>query len=171
MIYLFTIYRITIATTFLLSALSKVRDFTSFEDAVQSFRILPVHFVKLVSFLFLASEILIATFLFMEPTYTLGFFLSLGLLLVFSIAIVTVLLRNIQTSCNCFGPSYNTLSSYDLVRNFFVGVICVAGLISQSLVSNSQIDLLGITFCIAISLVVAMLFSSFSDIAKLVFNQ
>ena len=51
-----------------------------------------------------------------------GFLLASLLLLIFSIALLTVLLWKLETPCNCFGPSAKPVSPYDVSRNIvFIG--------------------------------------------------
>jgi hypothetical protein len=55
--------------------------------------------------------------------------MAIFLLLAFSIAIGSALIKNNKASCNCFGSGKEALSQYELVRNAGLILCAVSGLL------------------------------------------
>ncbi len=115
-IYLLAFCKITLGLLFLISFLSKLNSFSQYVATVRDFQLLPKSFTRLAAVLVLISELLIVLFLFKWPG--IAFCLASILLVIFSAAFASVLVRNIQTTCNCFGTSQHPISQVDLLRNF-----------------------------------------------------
>ena len=115
-IYLLAFCKITLGLLFLISFLSKLKSFSQYVATVSEFRLLPKSFTRLAAVLILISELLVVIFLF--KWQVVAFWLASILLIIFSTAFISVLFRNIQVTCNCFGPSQHPVSQADLVRNF-----------------------------------------------------
>lgn len=115
-IYLLAFCKITLGLLFLISAISKLKSFPQYVATVSNFRLLPESFTRLAAVLVLISELLIVLFLF--KWQVVAFYLASIMLIIFSAAFASVLFRNIQTTCNCFGTSQHPISQADLVRNF-----------------------------------------------------
>jgi len=136
MLYVLAFCRIVIGIVFAFSFLRKTRSVSTFEQTITQFSILPKRFSRVVALLLLSGEIVVALLVtiggaFLES----GFLLSILLLLVFSSALVSVLHRNIQTSCNCFGSAQKQVSSVDVWRN--VGFV-VCALIGYGTLARSN---------------------------------
>ena len=117
--------RLVLGFVFTLSLIGKLRNIQAFRQTILTFRLLPDQFVGGATYLFLGSELLVVLgsilgnrFLF--PT----FLLAALLLLLFSGAMASVLVRQIRTSCNCFGKSDKPVAVTDLWRNG--GLLCCA---------------------------------------------
>ena len=115
-LYLFAFCKIVVAIVFALSCFSKFRDFSQFIETIRNFRLLPPFIIPFSASLFLSSELLVIVLLFTWPF--MAFLLGASLLLIFSVALATVLMRKIQTPCHCFGHSKQLISSIDFIRNF-----------------------------------------------------
>lgn len=115
-IYLLAFCKITLGLLFLISFFSKLKSFSQYVATVSDFRLLPKSFTRLAAVLVLISELLIVLFLF--KWQVIAFCLASILLIIFSAAFASVLFRNIQTTCNCFGTSQHPISQADLLRNF-----------------------------------------------------
>lgn len=117
-IFFLTFCRIVIGSVFVVSFLGKIRNVAAFQITIANFRLLPKNLTKGAVVLFLLSEfIVIACMVIGYKLLSIGFLLATFLLVVFSIALVTVLVRKIQTPCNCFGTSLKVISYYDVARN------------------------------------------------------
>jgi hypothetical protein len=149
-IYLLAFCKITLGLLFLISFFSKLRTFSQYVNTINDFRLLPESFTRLAAVLVLISELLIVLFLF--KWQVIAFCLASMLLLIFSAAFASVLVRNIQTTCNCFGTSQHPISQVDLFRNFgFLLCSCGGGWLatkSEMTVSLAPLHL-GITGLIA----------------------
>lgn len=117
--------RLALGFVFALSLLGKLRNVQAFRQTIRAFQLLPDWSVGTAMLLFLGSEFLVVLgsilgnrFLF--PT----FLLATLLLILFSAAMTSVLVRRIQTSCNCFGKSDKAVAVTDLWRNG--GLLCCA---------------------------------------------
>lgn len=124
-VYFSIFCRVTFIVLFAWSTWSKVRNFAAFKEAIMRFAILPQRLVLPASCLALVSELSVVTLLIAGHVWAqAGFVLATALLLVFSVAMISVLRRGINTSCNCFGHSDRNLSSVEVWRN--LGLLCLA---------------------------------------------
>lgn len=121
--FLLAFCQVVVGCVFAASSFTKVKDFSPYLTAVGAFRLIPKPFVRIGAMLLLICEILVVVLLFIWPT--IAFSLAAVLLLLFSVALTTVLLRGIQTTCNCFGSSSHPVSYTDLIRN--AGLLLCAG--------------------------------------------
>jgi hypothetical protein len=110
-------------------ATTRVCDLPGFVRAVAGFALLPQPLVRAAALLFLAGEVaVVGLLLFGGPFLAAGFGLALGLLLLFSLALATVLIRGLQTPCHCFGATDKAISRYDLWRNLGFVAVALLGL-------------------------------------------
>lgn len=127
--YFLMFCRITIAFLFTFSFSSKILALEDFEVAVRDFKLLPRHWNKTAALLFLGLEFSTAA-LVTIGSYLLpiGFLLAVVLLTVFSVALVIVMRRDTNVSCNCFGRTERHISYYDVVRNLLLVLCSLIGL-------------------------------------------
>jgi len=117
-LYVLAFCRVTIGLTFALAGGQKARSFAAFQQTVRRFRLLPQALLLPVALLFVTGELLVALLLLCGGWFLLaGFVLAFLLLLVFSGALLSVILRGISTTCHCFGPGHRPVSQADLWRN------------------------------------------------------
>ena len=121
--FLLAFCQVVVGCVFAVSSFAKIKDFSPYLTAVAAFRLVPTPFVRVSALFFLVCEILVVILLFIWPI--IAFSLAVILLLLFSVALTTVLLRGIQTTCNCFGSSSHSVSYTDLIRN--IGLLLCAG--------------------------------------------
>jgi len=137
--YLLAFSRIVTGFVFALSGFAKLRNFQAFEQAISNFRVLPKNFEKPSAFLVILGELTVVLGMLLGGGFLLpAFWLAFLLLLVFSIALLTVLFRKLQTSCNCFGVSDKAVSGFDVVRNLGFMICALAGWLS---LPNAQANL------------------------------
>lgn len=113
--YLLIFCKIVVGLLFAISFLFKLKNFPQYVNTVSSFRLLPRSFSQSAAYLVLACEL--AVIIFLYKWQLAAFWLATGLLVIFSAALASVLLRNIKTVCNCFGANQNPVSPADLIRN------------------------------------------------------
>jgi putative oxidoreductase len=122
--YILAFCRVTIALTFLISSISKAFDLKHFRRTIDAFDILEYKYVNPTALFLLSGEVIIALCLILGGRLLLpGFFLAMVLLLLFCIALTSVLARKISLSCNCFGPNNKPVTGSDIVRNI-VFILC-----------------------------------------------
>jgi hypothetical protein len=144
---------------FVVSFAGKILNISAFEQTITNFKMLPGHLSKPAAVLFLAGEIMVVILVtaggmfgaLQKMLLSLGFVLAGCLLLVFSIALISVLVRNIQTSCNCFGSSEKPASPFDVLRNVSFILCAAVGWVVLSVIGNKGDDLTllewGIALC------------------------
>src|SRR5690348_3348391 len=118
MIYLLAFCRVVIGLVFAISSLGKARDLAQFQEAIAGFRLLSRRMSNLAAFLFLGGECtVVALMVIGGPFLFPGFALAILLLLLFCTALASVLIRRIQTACNCFGSTRKPVTRVDIWRN------------------------------------------------------
>jgi peroxiredoxin len=127
-LYLLAFCRITIGLTFAYSFLMKVRDVNQFAQTIANFRLVPLRWGRPLALLFLSGEVAVVILLLLGGVWLpLAFTLVLILLAAFTIALVAVLVRNIQTTCHCFGRSDKPVTSADVWRNGGLVLLAAGG--------------------------------------------
>lgn len=122
--YTLAFCQIVTGLLFLISSISKLRDIHGFIGTIHRFRLINSALDRPVAFTFLAGELLVVILMVVGGSILVwGFLVATFLLILFSGALVSVLIRRIQTSCNCFGSSEKQITRYDIVRNA-VFVLC-----------------------------------------------
>lgn len=126
MIYVMAFCRVAIGLVFAISSLSKARHIAQFQQAVFGFHLLSRRLSNLAALLFLGGECVVVLLVAIGGPFLLaGFALALLLLLIFCAALASVLMRRLQTSCNCFGSSKKPVTPVDIWRN--IGFLLCAG--------------------------------------------
>ena len=147
MMYILAFCRVAIGLVFTISSLSKARDIGRFQQAISGFHLLSRSFSQFAAFLFLCGEIAVALFMLIGRSLLLyGFALAILLLLLFCAALASVLIRKMQTTCNCFGSSEKPVTPVDIWRN--VGFLLCAGGGCEALIwtRGAQVSLEGIAW-------------------------
>ncbi|GHO46129.1 MauE/DoxX family redox-associated membrane protein [Ktedonospora formicarum] len=126
-LYIQAFCRIVIGLVFAISSFGKLRDIPKFQRAILGFRLLPRRLSRSIALFFLSGELTVVVFVTLGgPLLLSGFLLAALLLLMFSGALASVLVRRLQTNCNCFGASEKNVSTTDIWRNLGF-LICAAG--------------------------------------------
>lgn len=162
--------RCTLALVFIVSAYGKLRSrlaFTAFLAGLRDMRVSPSAFVHAVAWAAVAAETTIPILLAIPATAMAGLLLAMVVLTAFTIAILVVLNRGVQTSCPCFGSSPVRFGRRHVVRN---GTLLVVGAttIMAMAGSASQVDVGGAVVAIAAGMVFAIVIASFDELTDLV---
>src|SRR5437867_2043472 len=92
---------------FVSSALQKLRDHHAFERSVEGFALLPSAWISPVAWLVTVAEIGVVMFLLAgvlsSVALLIGLLFSTVLLLVFTSALISVVMRGLNVACGCFG--------------------------------------------------------------------
>lgn len=116
--YILAFCRVTIGLVFAWSFVGKIQNIASFVQTINRFNLLPKALHWPVAVMFLGGELAVLGAMILGGNLLLWGFLLAGLLLIiFSVALIVVLIRKIQTPCNCFGSSQKPASIFDIVRN------------------------------------------------------
>lgn len=128
--YLLAFCRVVIGMVFLVSTISKVRDMAQFRQTIHTFHLLPPALSGMAATLFIGGEGAVVLLLVIGgPLLLPGFVLGGSLLFLFSLALVSVLARKIQTACHCFGAREKFVSLADVWRNITFMLCALAGVV------------------------------------------
>lgn len=125
-----------VASVLAVSLVSKVRGriaFQRFVATISAFNLFSKRFSKAAAVVAIAVELTIIGLLLAEPgstRATLGLGAAFTLLAAYSLSLVSVLARGLETSCNCFGSTDHTVSLYDIGRNLAIMGSCVGGIVT-----------------------------------------
>lgn len=103
--YAIAFTRIYLALVFILSGLDKINDLTTFAQSIENYRILPIGIVNIIAIIIPWLELVAGGLL------LLGFYIKenstiiLSLLIVFTISVISAVLRNLDIDCGCQGTS------------------------------------------------------------------
>lgn len=127
-IYIRFFCRITVIFLFAFSFITKVFDINEYVSSIRRFNIIPLRFSKIAAVIFTLLEGLIVLLLISDINFQLiGFGIAFVVLLTFTFAIGSALMRGMRISCNCFGSSETRISSYDILRNLLFIIFTVIG--------------------------------------------
>ena len=131
--------RVAIGLVFVASSMSKVRNVAQFQQTIRQFRILPSSMSGGAAVLFLGGEFAVVLLMIIGGRWLLpGFVLAIFLLVLFCLALISVITRELQISCNCFGVSERHISRLDLLRNSGLLLCACTGSIVLGLTKDTQ---------------------------------
>ena len=138
-LYVLAFCRVAIGLVFAASSIRKALDIARFRQTISSFNLLPGRFSAIAALLFICGEFAVVVLMGIGgPLLTLGFSLTVFLMLLFCIALVSVLARRIRTSCNCFGASAKQVSGFDVWRNAGFILCALGGYAALAWTKNTQ---------------------------------
>ncbi|MCF8435394.1 MAG: hypothetical protein K9G57_00995 [Ignavibacteriales bacterium] len=105
---------------FVFSGYQKIIDPVAFSDSVANFRILPTFLVNIFAIILSWLEFLLGIFLLMNINRKENLFLILILMLGFTLAIITAILRGLNINCGCFGETSTAADSLKILENLFI---------------------------------------------------
>lgn len=103
----------------------KIADPQGFAESIRNFRLIPEWSVALVTFYLPWFELAVVLSLLVPKTRLIGFVFTIGLLVVFLLALGSAELRGLDISCGCFGsrsPSARMTSVLDSCLLLIAGV-------------------------------------------------
>ncbi len=116
--YALAFCRAVIVIVFFVSSITKSRDISQFKRTISNFQLVPAKQSGSLAILFLSGEFVVFFLVLLGGPFLLaGFSLAVLLLVLFSLALLSVLTRGVSTSCNCFGASTKQVSFSDIWRN------------------------------------------------------
>jgi hypothetical protein len=169
--FLLLFLRYVIGFVFIFSLYGKLKNIPSFIQTITNFQFFPQKFSKSLAYLFLTGEIsVIITMLIGKNLLIWGFLIASLMFLAFSIALTSVLVRNIRTSCNCFGPDEKDVRVGHVVRSLGFLVCGVLGIVitthpNQYTLLQPEFFLIATTGSVSIAFVIVWM--NVTDIIKL----
>ncbi|MCP5100676.1 MAG: DoxX family membrane protein [Chloroflexi bacterium] len=127
--YILTFCRIVTGLVFAASFWGKAQNMNQFVQTITNFKLLPSRYSQPLMLLFLLGELTVVSLILVgETLLPIAFGLATILLAAFTVALISVLRRNIQTACNCFGSSSKTsISHHDVWCNLGLLLIAATG--------------------------------------------
>ncbi len=101
--YLIAITRIYLALILILSGLDKINNLSVFSDSIANYKILPEQFINIFAITIPWIEVVIGAFLLLGIFIKENSIISLSLILIFTIAVLSAVLRNLDIDCGCQG--------------------------------------------------------------------
>lgn len=108
--YLTFAFRFLVGFIFLIAAIPKIADPSSFVKSIEAYQLIPTIFINLTALFIPWVELLIGLFLLVGVMLRGSAILSAGLFAAFSIIIAISLLRGLSIDCGCFGPNSSPLT-------------------------------------------------------------
>jgi hypothetical protein len=151
---------------FAASCFFKLKDFPQFIKTIRSFKLLPDAMALPTAILILGLDLLVIGLLFKWSVF--AFALASILLLVFTVALSSVVFRNLRIRCHCFGTSQHSISSIDLFRNAgFLICTCSGGWLTARPEASLTIEPLNIGLTSLIAFIFTLVLSQLSEIYHL----
>jgi Methylamine utilisation protein MauE len=170
LMYLLAYCRLLVGILFAVSFAGKALNISTFEQTITSFRLLPKRMIRATALTLLAAELLVVALVAIGGRYlNFGLALAILLLVIFSGVLVSVMVRGILTSCNCFGPTDKPVSWYDVWRNVALLGCALLGLGILS-TSGAEQRVLGFVewFIVGLAMAISVaLWASLGHIVKL----
>jgi uncharacterized membrane protein YphA (DoxX/SURF4 family) len=169
-VYALAFCRVVIGLVFLFSSVGKLRNIPQFQQTIINFHLLPANMSRLAALLFVTAECIVVLLMVPGGEFRLpGFLLALLLLLLFSGALISVLVRQIHTSCNCFGNSEKSVTQADIWRNA-VFILCAmeGSFLTLGRSGPEQLEVLVWLLIGGIALIFVLMASFLDDIVQLI---
>ena len=127
-VYSLAFCRWVVGIIFFWALVGKLQDIPAFADTIRRFKLLPGWLVRPAALICLGSEALVVLGMLVGGAFLLwGFSLATIMLTIFGVALASVLVRHIRTSCNCFGPSKKIVTSYEILRDALFILCALSG--------------------------------------------
>lgn len=108
--YLIFAFRFLVGFIFIIAAIPKIADPSSFAKSIQAYQLIPTILINITALVIPWVELLIGIFLIVGVLLRGSAILSAGLFAAFSIIIAVSLIRGLTIDCGCFGPNSSPLS-------------------------------------------------------------
>jgi thiol-disulfide isomerase/thioredoxin/uncharacterized membrane protein YphA (DoxX/SURF4 family) len=123
--FAFLIIRLVLSAIFLVAAMAKLVKFDEAKDSVRQFGVPASISGQFLACMIVCESIIAFLFIFSQTSRPSGIAASL-LLLVFSAAIIRVLVNGVSAQCNCFGGiSQRPVGIFDLARNLVLILLAI----------------------------------------------
>jgi uncharacterized membrane protein YphA (DoxX/SURF4 family) len=152
--------RVLLAVVFFAAAVSKVRGRAAFQASLGAFGVKP-RWRPAITAAVITGELATAVLLAADATALAGSAAGAALLIVFTVAIGSVLRRGTPVSCRCFGASTQPLGRRHLARNAILLVVAALGVTGTSPLGWNPAALLVSGF---VAVVLAALVISYDDL-------
>jgi len=101
--YAISLTRLYIALVFILSGLDKINDLSSFAQSIENYRILSISLINILAIIIPWLEVIAGALLLLGIFIKENSLIIFTLLIIFTVAIFTAVLRNLDIDCGCQG--------------------------------------------------------------------
>ena len=101
--YAIAITRIYLALVFIVSGLDKIADLSTFAQSIENYKILPISIVNFIAIFIPWLELVAGAFLLLGIYIKENSVIIITLLTVFTLGIISAILRNLDIDCGCQG--------------------------------------------------------------------
>lgn len=101
--YLIAITRIYLALVLIISGLDKINNLTVFADSIANYKILPVQFINILAIIIPWIEVVVGGLLLLGIYIKENSVISFSVLLIFTLAVLSAVIRNLDIDCGCQG--------------------------------------------------------------------
>ncbi|MEU8407786.1 MauE/DoxX family redox-associated membrane protein [Micromonospora sp. NPDC048842] len=169
--YLLVTCQAAMVFTFVAAAGSKVLRagaLAAFRDALPRMIFLPKRFSWSVAWLVVVAEMATAVIVAVPGLAMVGFLLAMGLMLIFTLSIASMVRRGSVEPCRCFGVSTRPPGWIDVIRNLALIAVAGAGLAGTAGSANvADIGVGGLALATGVGAVIALLLMNLGEIADL----
>jgi hypothetical protein len=113
------------------SVIGKVPSIADFSEVMQQYVPVSASAARSISVVVIVAEVSVVGLLAVPAAAAVvtGFGVALGLLVIYTAAIVRLRRRGASAPCHCFGASTEVVSPYEVARNALMGSVAVAGIV------------------------------------------
>jgi len=106
--YLLLLVRCFLGVVFIVAAIDKIALPEAFAISIEAYKLLPIQAINVVALIVPWVELVCGLFLIADVMKRASAALLSALLIVFIVALISALLRELKIDCGCFGPSHAT---------------------------------------------------------------
>jgi uncharacterized membrane protein YphA (DoxX/SURF4 family) len=162
--------RFVMGYVFVFSLTGKLRNIPSFVQTITNFLFFPSKFSRPLAYIILIGEVSVVVAMLIGKNLLLwGFLITSLMFLAFSIALSSVIVRNIKTSCNCFGPDEKEVNVGHVVRSLGFLVCGIGGMILTKLpfATSSGVGIIEMFLIGVFAVVFVILMMQISEVIKI----
>jgi len=127
--YSIAIVRIYLALVFILSGLDKINDLQTFSNSILNYKILPIYVVNLLVIVIPWIEVITGSFLLLGIYIKENSLIIFSLLVVFTLAIFSAVIRGLDIECGCMGAiDGRKVGLLKIIENLALTIIAFLGI-------------------------------------------
>ncbi|MCB0730556.1 MAG: DoxX family membrane protein [Ignavibacteriae bacterium] len=122
--YLIAITRIYLALVFILSGLDKINNLEAFAVSIENYKILPIETINIIAIVIPWIELVAGALLLIGLYIKENSLIITTLLLIFTVAIISAIARNLDIDCGCQGTfDGQKVGTLKLIENFSLMIV------------------------------------------------
>ncbi|MCB9209900.1 MAG: DoxX family membrane protein [Ignavibacteriales bacterium] len=122
--YLIAITRIYLALVFILSGLDKINNLEAFAVSIENYKILPIESINIIAIVIPWMELVAGALLLIGLYIKENSLIITTLLLIFTVAIISAIARNLDIDCGCQGTfDGQKVGTLKLIENFSLMIV------------------------------------------------